>query len=78
MKLLQNEANNGEWKAFTLFTVLQELTGFEESTNERRPTGVEHGSHMQRRNWSERRAVEQNLEEGIEPTALIIGIHTSA
>ena len=78
VKLLQNEAKDGGWKAFTLFTVLQELTGFEESTNERRPTGAEHGSHIQRQSWSERRAVEQNFEEGIEPTALVVGIHALA
>ncbi len=73
IKLLQDPADGGKWKAFTLFTTLQELTGFEEFINDRRPTGVEHGANANRKNWMEKRYAEANFEGGREPTVLIIG-----
>ena len=74
VRLLPDPQDEGKWKAFTLFTTLQELKGHEESINHRRPTGVEHGSQPDRKNWKERRAAEVEFEGGLEPTVLIIGI----
>ncbi|KAL8836109.1 MAG: hypothetical protein Q9170_003057, partial [Blastenia crenularia] len=73
VKLVQDAKDEGIWKAFTLFTTLEELKGFEESTFARRPTGVEHGSHPGRLNWQQRRDAEANCEGEFEPTVVIIG-----
>lgn len=73
VKLIQDARDRGKWKAFTLFTTLEQLKGYEESIKTRRPTGVEHGSHPGRLNWQERRKVEVNCEGSFEPTVLIIG-----
>ena len=68
---LANE--NGKWKAFTLFTFLEGLTGYEEVIGRTRPNGVEHGEHISRKNWLDRRNAEEELEGDGEPTVLIIG-----
>lgn len=65
--------HNGEWKIFTLYTRLQEFKGYEESINEHRPKGVEHGGKPGRKNWAQRRAAAANFEDGSEPAVLIIG-----
>ncbi|KAL8759440.1 MAG: hypothetical protein Q9199_000745 [Rusavskia elegans] len=73
VKLIQDARDRGKWKAFTLFTTLEQLNGYEESIKTRRPTGVEHGSHPGRLNWQERRNVEADCDGSFEPTVLIIG-----
>ncbi|KAL8685587.1 MAG: hypothetical protein Q9224_005758 [Gallowayella concinna] len=73
VKLVQDPKAGGKWKAFILFTTLQELKGYEESVHTRRPTGVNHGANPGRLNWQERRNVEANCEGSLEPTVLIIG-----
>lgn len=70
---LTRDVEGGDWKVFTLFTTLQELKGYEETVNTRRPSGVDHGAHTGRLNWQERRNVEANCENSYEPTVLIIG-----
>ncbi|KAL3417794.1 hypothetical protein PVAG01_10804 [Phlyctema vagabunda] len=70
VRLAQDEKG---WKAFTLFTYLQELKGHEELLGKKRPNGVEHGEHISRKNWLDRRNAEENYEEGDEPTVLILG-----
>lgn len=60
------------WKAFTFYTPLQELKGFEERKGNRRPTGVNSGAHRRGKNWLDERNEGQNME-GIEPTVLVIG-----
>ena len=42
VRLLQ-DAEDGRWKAFTLFTAMHELKGYEETINGKRPHGVDHG-----------------------------------
>ncbi|EEU36836.1 uncharacterized protein NECHADRAFT_94035 [Fusarium vanettenii 77-13-4] len=71
--LLRAVEHNGEWKIFTLYTRLQEFKGYEESINEHRPKGVEHGGKPGRKNWAQRRAAAANFEDGSEPAVLIIG-----
>lgn len=74
VKLVRDATDGNSWKAFTLFTTLEELTGHEESTGTRRPTGVNHGAHPGRLNWQQRRDAEANCESPFDPTVLIIGM----
>ena len=76
VRLLPDDKDHGKWKVFTLFTTLEELTGFEESINERRPSGVQHGAQFGRKNWKEMRSTQEEYEEW-EPAVLIIGIAVS-
>lgn len=71
---LCRDTNDGEWKAFTLFTAMHELTGHEEAAGHRRPHGVQHGGNPGRENWTERRKRESEYADGREPTVLIIGM----
>ncbi|KAL8785429.1 MAG: hypothetical protein Q9213_003359 [Squamulea squamosa] len=73
VKLLPDARDRGKWKAYILFTTLEQLKGYEESVYARRPTGVDHGVHPGRLNWQERRNVEANCEGSFEPTVLITG-----
>jgi len=70
VRLVQDQ---GLWKVFTLFTFLKELKGHEEAVGKKRPNGVDHGEHLSRKNWLDRRIAEENFEDGEEPTVLIIG-----
>ena len=70
---LCRDSKDGVWKAFTLFTVMEELRGHEETVRERRPEGVEHGGKADRKNWKDRRTIDENFDGGAEPTVLIIG-----
>ncbi|KAL4972969.1 hypothetical protein BDW66DRAFT_169064 [Aspergillus desertorum] len=69
------EDNEGQWRIYTLYTVLQELTGYEERISSRRPFGAVHGevSGRPRLNWQERRDAEANLFENNQPAVLIVG-----
>lgn len=64
---------NGKWKAFTLFTFLKELKGYEETVGRSRPLGAEHGGHSSKLNWLDQRKTEEKFEDGDEPTVLIVG-----
>jgi thioredoxin reductase len=61
---------NGQWKIFTIYTLLKELKGHEEPINHRRTKGVKHGGDPARKNWKEQRDAEK---EEIDPTVLILG-----
>jgi thioredoxin reductase len=69
------ETDEGEWYIYTLYTVLQELTGHEERVSSRRPFGAVHGEvcGRPRLNWQDRRDAETNLDENKEPAVLIVG-----
>ena len=65
--------DSGEtWKAFTFYTSLQELKGFEERRGNKRPTGVDSGAHRGGKNWLDGRNEELNMM-GMEPIVLVIG-----
>lgn len=64
--------HDGTFKAFTLFTSLEEINDHGESVLGRRPNGVEHGSVNDRKNWLDRRVAESNFEQA-DPTVLVIG-----
>ncbi|KAK1141525.1 hypothetical protein N8T08_008937 [Aspergillus melleus] len=63
---------DGEWKIFTVFTTLLEIDGHGELTDHRRPVGVQHGEQQGRKNWQDRRDLEQEGKNG-DPTVLIVG-----
>lgn len=67
------EVDAGEWKVFTIYTVLRELTGFEEPVGPRRSRG-EYSSDD--KIWWERRAMETDFGGASPhgPTVLIIGM----
>ncbi|MEZ5537715.1 MAG: NAD(P)/FAD-dependent oxidoreductase [Thiolinea sp.] len=61
-------------KCWTLLTSLDELKGFEENRNERRPLGAEHGIHKNRTSWLEKKTeTEQRLGYEEQPYCVIIG-----
>lgn len=62
--------HNGQWKIFTLYTLLQELKGHEEPLGHRRTKGVKHGGDPARKTWKEKRDAEK---EEIDPIVLILG-----
>lgn len=62
----------GQWKFFTLFTTLETLNGHEELVNERRPLGANHGEHVGRQNWQDKRQIDIQFRDR-EPAVLIVG-----
>ena len=73
VRLLPDPEDSRRWKAFTLFTSLEELKGYEEVNGERRPTGTDRKTEPGRKNWKQRRTAEENFEGGLEPAVLIVG-----
>ena len=64
----------GEEGAWTLLTSLDELSGHEEPTSERRPRGAEHGADPGRSSWLERRlASAEALGRTSQPYVVIVG-----
>ena len=74
VRLVCDQSKNSEWKAFTLFTTLKELKGYEETIYSRRPNGATHDAETKGLNWKERLIAQQNFEGGREPAVLIIGM----
>ncbi|KAI1876888.1 uncharacterized protein JN550_000960 [Neoarthrinium moseri] len=62
----------GQWKIWTCFTSLDELTGFEEPIGPNRAKGVQHGAIASRKNWLDRRRDEVEFENS-SPDVLVIG-----
>jgi putative flavoprotein involved in K+ transport len=61
-------------KAFTLFTALMELKGFEELKGATRESGVQHGAIQNRVTWTDRRQADASeLGYGRQPFVLVIG-----
>ena len=73
VKLVPDSSDGDKWKAFTLFTTLEELKGHEELIKERRPAGVKDDQDHGAANWKDKRVAEQNFEDGREPAVLILG-----
>ena len=74
VRLTPDPNDGSSWKAFTLFTTLQELKGHEEKIHTRRPTGLP-GNNLENGglNWKDRLLAQRNFEGGREPTVLILG-----
>ena len=61
-------------KAFTLFTALMELKGFEELKGATRESGVQHGAIQNRVTWTDRRQADADeLGYGRQPFVLVVG-----
>ena len=60
------------YKAFSIYTSLQELRDYKEKIGPLRPRGVELGDQRGEETWIERRLRELNMEE-TDPTVLVIG-----
>ena len=75
VKLVRDDSG---WKAYTLFTFLEELNGYKEVTGRKRPNGVAHGEQISRKNWLDRRNAEQDFEGDEEPTVLVVGKNDQA
>ena len=73
VRLASDVDDGGIWKAFTLFTTLKELKGYEERICTRRPTGLDRNLENDGHNWKDRLIAQQRFEGGLEPTVLIIG-----
>ena len=69
VNLTPADESGDQWKAFTFYTSLQELTGHEENICDKRPREEEQGD---RQTWLDRRRKIENMD-GIEPTVLVIG-----
>ncbi|RYP80163.1 hypothetical protein DL770_006358 [Monosporascus sp. CRB-9-2] len=54
----------GQWKIWTFFTSMDELSGHEEPLGPNRASGVQHGALAGRKNWLDRRVEECNFEHG--------------
>ena len=73
VNLVAAEDSGHVWKAFTLYTSLQELKWHEERLHQiERPRGVEHGVKSGRKTWLEERIRMQNMD-GLEPIVIIVG-----
>ncbi|TPW30265.1 NAD(P)/FAD-dependent oxidoreductase [Pararhizobium mangrovi] len=63
-----------EGRCWTMFTMMDDLKGFEEAKGVRRPLGVQHGADPDRRTWTEaRRREQQELGRTRQPFCVIIG-----
>ncbi|KAK8100867.1 FAD/NAD(P)-binding domain-containing protein [Apiospora kogelbergensis] len=63
---------NGQWKAFAVYTALRGLNGFESPRGAHRPKGDENRGGGGTKNWREARAAQASFDES-EPAVLIIG-----
>ncbi|QIK66679.1 NAD(P)/FAD-dependent oxidoreductase [Nocardioides sp. HDW12B] len=72
--LVRLVTEDGEDRAFTFLTTLDELKGHEEPKRGRRPMGAEHGANKQRATWKEQRQAEaESLGSTTQPYVLVIG-----
>ncbi|KAK4051477.1 hypothetical protein OIO90_004691 [Microbotryomycetes sp. JL221] len=72
VRLRESSRGSGDWKAYTFCTVLHEIKGHEEFSNERRPLGAEHGHKTSKLNWLEKLEKRRNFED-TDPVVLIVG-----
>lgn len=72
--LVRLKEEDGELKAWTFLTALDELKGHEENQDERRPHGTEHGAFKDRVTWKERKEAEATeLGYTTQPYVVVIG-----
>ena len=69
VNLTATDVSGQHWKAFTVYTSLQELKGHEERKGSTRPKGFNHDDPQ---TWLEKREKMQNMD-GVEPTVLVVG-----
>jgi hypothetical protein len=70
---LTPDAQQGEiWRAWTFFTAMDELIGFEEQINRNRPTGRSYSRDFRGPNWLDKRVSAVNYDSH-DPDVLIVG-----
>ncbi|MFN0318029.1 MAG: flavin-containing monooxygenase [Burkholderiales bacterium] len=62
----------GQWKAWTIFTSLEELKGFEERIGKNRPTGASYAREFHGPNWLDLRRVAMAYADR-DPAVLVVG-----
>ncbi len=72
LRLIPDAADGNTLKAWTLFTSLDELKGFEEHTGRARPKGESYSRDFRGPNWLDLRRT-ANRYEGRDPEVLVIG-----
>ncbi len=60
------------WRAWTLFTAIDELIGFEEKTNRNRPTGQSYSRDFHGPNWLDQRVAAATYDSH-DPDVLVVG-----
>ncbi|KAL9611777.1 MAG: hypothetical protein Q9167_003588 [Letrouitia subvulpina] len=73
VRLVPGSDDGDLWRAFTLFTTLEELKGHEENIHDRRPSGLDYGSNNATLNWKDQLLAQKSMEHGHEPAVLILG-----
>jgi putative flavoprotein involved in K+ transport len=72
--LLRLREEDGQDRAWTLLTALQEIKGHEEPRGTRRPMGARHGAVKNRVTWAEERQQEdESLGSTAQPYVLVVG-----
>ena len=72
VRLLADEEGVSGPLTWTLLTTLQDLRGFEERTDDRRPTGVEYSENFAGDNWLDKRIKAQAYRDR-DPEVIIVG-----
>jgi hypothetical protein len=72
LRLIADEEDVSQLKAWTLLTTLDEMTGFEETTGAARPTGHASSRDFSGPNWLDRRNIAEAYDDR-EPEVLVVG-----
>jgi cation diffusion facilitator CzcD-associated flavoprotein CzcO len=72
IRLIPDDADNNRLKAWTLFTALEELKGFEETIGSARPRGRSYSRDFRGPNWLDQRQASIAYSDR-DPTVLVVG-----
>jgi cation diffusion facilitator CzcD-associated flavoprotein CzcO len=72
IRLIPDAADNNRLKAWTLFTALEELKGFEETIGSARPRGQSYSRDFRGPNWLDQRQASISYTDR-DPTVLVVG-----
>jgi cation diffusion facilitator CzcD-associated flavoprotein CzcO len=72
IRLIPDTADNNRLKAWTLFTALEELKGFEEAIGSSRPRGQSYSRDFRGPNWLDQRQASISYTDR-DPTVLVVG-----
>lgn len=72
IRLIPDAADNNRLKAWTLFTALEELKGFEETIGSARPRGQSYSRDFRGPNWLDQRQASISYADR-DPTVLVVG-----
>lgn len=73
LRLLRDgDGDDAPWRAWTLLTAMEQLTGHEEGRGPARPQGVAHGTQRNRESWLDRREREREFTAD-DPDVVVVG-----